>query len=195
MGMRLPNMYHLWSQLEVNVFMVSYRGYGKSDGEADEEGIKKDADAVILHLSSREDIDPKRIIVLGRSLGGAVGVYAASKHPDRVRGLILENTFTSISDMVDVVLPWVAPLKHLVLRIGWRSLEHIPNVTCPILFISGLQDELVPPSHMERLHQAAVRAKSRRWFTVVDGTHNDTCMRHPGAYCAEISAWIKAAGI
>ncbi len=79
MGMRLPSMHMLWSKLQVNVFMVSYRGYGRSEGEPDEKGIKMDADAVISHLSARKDIDAKRIVVLGRSLGGAVGVYVASR--------------------------------------------------------------------------------------------------------------------
>jgi hypothetical protein len=83
MGMRLPSMNMLWARLQVNVFMVSYRGYGRSEGEPDEKGIKMDADAVITHLTSRKDIDTKRIIVLGRSLGGAVGVYVASKCASR----------------------------------------------------------------------------------------------------------------
>ncbi len=80
MGMRLPSMHMLWSSLQANIFMVSYRGYGRSDGEPDEKGIKMDADAVIKHLSTREDLDAKRIIILGRSLGGAVGVHVAARH-------------------------------------------------------------------------------------------------------------------
>jgi pimeloyl-ACP methyl ester carboxylesterase len=129
MGMRLPSMHMLWMKLQVNVFMVSYRGYGRSEGEPDEKGIKMDADAVISHLSARKDIDSKRIIILGRSLGGAVGVYVASRSaqrprgqrtssshvvrvalrwcrfPDKVQGLVLENTFTSIADMVTAPCP------------------------------------------------------------------------------------------
>jgi alpha/beta superfamily hydrolase len=135
MGMRLPSMQMLWNKLQANVFMVSYRGYGRSEGEPDEKGIKMDADAVITHLSARKDIDTKRIIVLGRSLGGAVGVYVASRcqscmaaslrqahssphlvgacvrlirFPEKVQGLILENTFTSIADMVTKSCPATA---------------------------------------------------------------------------------------
>ena len=77
--MRLPSMHMLWSSLQSNIFMVSYRGYGRSDGEPDENGIKMDADAVIEHLAARDDIDVRRIIVLGRSLGGAVGVHVAAR--------------------------------------------------------------------------------------------------------------------
>jgi dienelactone hydrolase len=55
------------------------RGYGRSEGTPSEDGIKMDADAVMRHLARRTDIDNRKIIVLGRSLGGAVGVYVAEK--------------------------------------------------------------------------------------------------------------------
>ncbi len=80
MGMRLLSMQTLWKYLEVNIFMVSYRGYGRSEGIPDEAGIKLDAEAVIGHVASRTDIDSRRLVVLGRSLGGAVGVYVASRY-------------------------------------------------------------------------------------------------------------------
>jgi hypothetical protein len=46
MGLRLPSMHMLWSNLRVNIFMLSYRGYGRSEGEPDEVGLMQDADAV-----------------------------------------------------------------------------------------------------------------------------------------------------
>lgn len=149
-------MHTLFDRLGVNIFMVSYRGYGRSGGSPEEQGLKLDAVAVMNHVSRMPQIDNKRILVLGRSLGGAVGTYIAANHPEHVKGLVLENTFTSIPDMVDVVMPWVAPLKFLVLRISWASIDLIPKVTAPVLFISGLRDELVPPEHMKRLFDAAV---------------------------------------
>ncbi|KAJ1472709.1 Alpha/Beta hydrolase protein [Baffinella frigidus] len=300
MGLRLPSMHELWSKLRVNVFMVSYRGYGRSEGAPDEEGLMLDAEAgapdeeglmldaeaALLYVVSRPDVDAKRILVHGRSLGGAVGCFVAEQYPEHVKGLILENTFTSIADMVDVVLPgpmdyfvaerypgkekglilentftsiadmvdvvlprypskkkglvlentftsiadmvdvvlstgsgehntftsiadmgdvvlpWVAPLKNLVLRIGWRSIDRIPNVTAPILFISGSKDELVPPEHMRRLHDAAsksigrtmYKSKSigRTMYKVADGMHNDTCYRDPPACYCDPPAYAQA---
>ena len=53
MGLRLPNMYELWRRLSVNIFMVSYRGYGRSQGVPTEEGLKMDADAVVLTAAHR----------------------------------------------------------------------------------------------------------------------------------------------
>jgi pimeloyl-ACP methyl ester carboxylesterase len=165
MGLRLPSMHMLWSKLRVNIFMLSYRGYGRSEGEPDEVGLMQDADAVssrrpplcaevsgheassvwslelvskrtdsaivplavisalsqaILHVASRSDVDARRILVHGRSLGGAVGCFVAEKYPEMVKGLVLENTFTSIADMVDVVLP-VRILRHRSrMQRSWR---------------------------------------------------------------------------
>ena len=155
MGLRLPSMKEFYKNLGMNVFMVSYRGYGKSQGTPTEEGLQKDGQAVIDHVWGRSDVDKTRLLVLGRSLGGAVSVYVCERNPDKVKGLILENTFTSIPDMVDVLMPWVAPLKSLVLRIGWKSVERIPAITTPILFVSGRSDELIPPAQMDMLQTAA----------------------------------------
>lgn len=77
------------------------------------------------------------IVVFGRSLGGAVSFYLAEKFPSEVAAVIVENTFLSISAMVDIVMPFLRPIKPYVLRIKWDSDEKISRVKQPILFISG----------------------------------------------------------
>uniref|UniRef100_A0A6T7NFG8 Serine aminopeptidase S33 domain-containing protein n=1 Tax=Hanusia phi TaxID=3032 RepID=A0A6T7NFG8_9CRYP len=195
MGLRLPNMYELWRRLSVNIFMVSYRGYGRSQGVPTEEGLKMDAQAVLNHVSSLKQVDPKKIVILGRSLGGAVGIHITSRNPEKVKGLIVENSFTSIADMVDVLMPFLAMFKSLILRIGWKSIESIQSITTPILFISGSRDELVPPSHMRRLYDAAKSSIYRSWYAVPDGGHNDTCMRNPREYCEKVKEWMVKIGL
>ena len=82
---------------------------------------------------------------MGRSLGGAVAIDLASKHtgesglPGAVAGVIAENTFASISSMVDVVFPYIAAAKGLILRMKWESVVKIKHIQVPILFISGTQ--------------------------------------------------------
>jgi len=168
-------MKEFYRNLGMNVFMVSYRGYGKSQGTPTEEGLQRDGQAVIDHVWGRGDVDKTRILVLGRSLGGAVSVYVCEQNPDKVKGLILENTFTSIPDMVDVVMPWVAPLKSLVLRIGWQSVERIPSITTPILFISGRSDELIPPAQMDQLQAAAKSSIYTTMHQVTECTMYQQC--------------------
>jgi len=82
-------------------------------------------------------LDPNTIIVFGRSLGGAVSVSLACRHPAKVSAVILENTFLSIAAMVDVLMPFVSSVKNLVLRIGWNNDVRIQQLAQPILFISG----------------------------------------------------------
>ena len=194
MGMRLPSMNQFYKSLGMNVFMVSYRGYGKSQGTPTEDGLQMDAEAVLEHVWNRPDVDKKRVLILGRSLGGAVSVYIAQKHPEKVKGLILENTFTSIADMVDVVLPLVAPLKHLVLRIGWKSLDRISTITTPILFVSGRRDEIVPARHMDALMHAATSSIYCTMHKVENGQHNDTWTKNIGAYNAAVQAFMTKIG-
>jgi hypothetical protein len=101
----------------------------------------------------------------------------ADRHPDEIVGLILENTFLSIPDMVDVLMPWVRLFKSLVLRIKWDNADRIKRVKVPILFMSGLSDELVPAFHMAALHRLAKQSRLTKLHTVPDGTHNDTMIR------------------
>ena len=71
-------------KLHCNVFLLSYRGYGESEGKPSEVGIKQDAQAALDHLLQREDVDPNTIVLFGRSLGGAVSSWLASENPTKV---------------------------------------------------------------------------------------------------------------
>jgi alpha-beta hydrolase superfamily lysophospholipase len=77
------------------------------------------------------------LVAFGRSLGGAVSIDLAERFPSEIKAVIVENTFLSISAMVDKLMPVVASLKNLVLRIGWNNDKSIINLRQPILFVSG----------------------------------------------------------
>jgi pimeloyl-ACP methyl ester carboxylesterase len=77
------------------------------------------------------------MIAFGRSLGGAVAISLAERFPTLVAGVIVENTFLSIDAMVDHLMPAVAWLKGLVLRMHWDSFKKIATLSQPIMFISG----------------------------------------------------------
>ena len=106
----------------------------------------------------------------------------AEERPHEISALVLENTFLSIPAMVDVVLPFVKFFKGLILRIGWHSDKRVGQLPHPILFISGLADELVPPFHMRELKRLAKKSVLAELYTVADGTHNDTMFRGGIAY-------------
>lgn len=100
-GSRLPNIEVLVKRLNSNVLIIDYRGYGNSEGTPSENGLKLDAEATLEYALSRDDINPNRIFLFGRSLGGAVAAELAMNKGNHLKGVILENTFTSIADMVD----------------------------------------------------------------------------------------------
>ncbi|POM57615.1 Serine protease family S09X [Phytophthora palmivora] len=191
-GYRLPNAVQLFRKVGVNVLLVDYRGFGHSEGAPSEEGIKLDAEAVVDAMYARTDIDTSKLVVFGRSLGGAVSVYLAEKEPTRVAAVVLENTFLSISAMVDALMPFLTYVKPLVLRMDWNSERAISKLKQPILFIAGMQDELVPHFHMEKLRSLATSSQRVVWYPVPGGTHNDSWLRGGDKYYSELRQFLDS---
>lgn len=177
MGHRLQNIVGLYHNIQCNILMLEYRGYGLSQGSPSEEGLYMDARAGIDYLSSRTDINTKEIIVFGRSLGGAVAIDLATKEENsqRIWCLILENTFTSIPDMAALFVgsKFLQYLPLFVYKNKYLSILKVRAVTVPTLFISGLADTLVPPRMMQDLFKNC-RSTCKRILPVVGGTHNET---------------------
>jgi pimeloyl-ACP methyl ester carboxylesterase len=164
-------------ELDCNIMLVSYRGYGKSSGSPSEKGLCLDAQAAIDFLQTREDLDLNNIFIMGSSIGGAVAIDVTSKNQDKVRGLILENTFTNMSDMVNLVFPYpmISKVASLLLLDKWESRTRIATIDrVPILFLSGASDSLIPPHQMDSLWSAADRSPKRRIVKIANGDHNDT---------------------
>mmetsp|Transcript_116610 Transcript_116610/g.228783 ORF Transcript_116610/g.228783 Transcript_116610/m.228783 type:complete len:259 (-) Transcript_116610:214-990(-) len=180
--------------LNANILMVEYRGYGESDSvPPSEAGLKLDAQAALNFITKHPKVDPASIFVFGRSLGGAVAVHLAQyaqEHQLPLAGVIVENTFTNIADMVDHLMPLIAPLKYLVLRIKWDSLPIVAKLAMPILFLAGAKDELVPHSHMLRLFKASVNSSLSRLHIVEDGTHNETWLQGGTEYWEAIRGFM-----
>jgi len=162
-GHRIPIAKRLIGSLGCNVLMLEYRGYGLSTGSPDQDGLMVDAQTGYDYLRSRAETRDHDIIVYGQSLGGAVSIQLVSKNQNdpKLVGLILENTFLSIRKLIPSyvfdrapnlktkltetrIMP---PAKYLAMFCHqvWPSDNIIPSITeVPILFLSGLQDEIVP---------------------------------------------------
>lgn len=178
---RLHTVKDLYKHCRCNILLLSYRGYGQSEGTPTEQGLIYDSEAALNFVYERKDINHDKIYLFGRSLGGAVALRLVTLHPNKIKGLILENTFTSISDMIDVVLPYLKYFKFLS-RNQWRNIDRIRELKpqLPVLFLSGMQDELVPPSMMQTLIDAC-SSQNKAVVRFENGTHNDTWM-YPGYY-------------
>lgn len=200
---RLEFVRIMLQKLQCNVFMLSYRGYGASDGSPSQHGIIDDAQAALDHLTQRTDIDTSRIVVFGRSLGGAVGSVLARNNPDKISALILENTFTSILDMAGVLLPFLKwfiggstskgpRFLNFLVRSPWSTIDVIGEIKQPALFLSGLQDEMVPPSHMQMLYAKAVEHNKQCLFVdFPNGMHMDTWLSGGDRYWRMIQLFLE----
>jgi fermentation-respiration switch protein FrsA (DUF1100 family) len=145
-GHRLPIARMMINYIGCNVFMLEYRGYGLSTGEPDEKGLMVDAQTALDYLRNRAETRNHDIVVYGQSLGGAVSIKLVAKNQKAgdIVGLILENTFLSMRALIPSVIP---PAKYLAILCHqvWPSESIIASITeVPILFLSGLQDEIVP---------------------------------------------------
>ncbi|EJD43450.1 alpha/beta-hydrolase [Auricularia subglabra TFB-10046 SS5] len=194
-SMQLPLARQFYKKYRCNVFMLSYRGYGHSGGTPNEKGIRLDAQTALDYILKHDLLAQTRLILYGQSLGGAVSIDLASRNPDKVAALILENTFLSIPKMIPAVLPALAPFTVFCWQ-KWnseKSITLIPTST-PMLFLSGLEDEVVPCTHMKRLHEIAtehLEDKSIRLFReFAAGTHNDTFLQ--SGYWGEIQRFIQS---
>lgn len=155
-------------RLGVNVLIPEYVGYGMSSGTAGEAGCFAAAEAAYRHLAGRHDVDPRRVVAAGWSLGGAAAIDVAAREP--VAGLATFSTFTSMVDMGRMRFRFL-PIS-LLLRHPFRSEEKMARVRCPYLLVHGAQDLLVPPVMADRL-AAAYRGPHLQRVTIPDAGHND----------------------
>ena len=162
----------------VSVLIFDYRGYGKSQGKPTEDGVLADARAARAWLADKEGIAQSDVVLIGRSLGGAVAVDLAAK--DGARALALESTFTSVADVGTYHYPWV-PVRML-LRTRLDAAAKIGRYAGPLLQSHGDADSVVPYRLGQELFQAANEPK--RFITIPRGDHNDA--QPPGYYQALI---------
>lgn len=161
--------------LGADVFIIDYRGYGRSDGTPDEQGTYRDAQAAYEYLTKQRRIGPRRIVVYGESLGSAIAVDLAAKQP--AGGVIIEEPFTSVGDVGQKLFPFM-PVRLLV-RNKYDTLSKIASINAPLLIFHSPEDEVIPFLHGQRLFAAAREPKT---FVELHGPHNDAFLASAAAY-------------
>jgi fermentation-respiration switch protein FrsA (DUF1100 family) len=149
-----------------NFLIVDYRGYGKSSGMISEKGLYLDGEAAFNYLVEN-GFTPANILVYGRSIGSGVAVDLASKQP--CKGLILEAPHTSLTKLADEKFPFFFP--SLYLKYKFDNIRKINKVKCPVIFIHGADDSLIPASHTEKLFKKFTGRKKK--IIIPQGSHND----------------------
>ncbi|KAJ3509926.1 hypothetical protein NLJ89_g4959 [Agrocybe chaxingu] len=199
LGHRIPLAGIFYKRMRCNVLMVSYRGYGHSEGSPSEKGLRIDAQTALDYLTTHPTLKQTPIVLYGQSIGGAVAIDLAGSNPAKIEALILENTFTSLPALVPHALPVLGPFSFLCHQ-KWTSIDKIPSIpaTTPILMLSGMRDEIVPKEHMRALWEAVAKRGEKKKVNGTEykvglerakfmefeyGGHNDTCTQ-PGYWSA-----------
>ncbi len=157
---------NLYMEMGLQVLLFDYRGYGKSEGTPSEEGLYQDAEAALSFLTEEIGVQEQDVILLGRSLGGAIATHLALQSDPG--GLLLQSPFTSIRDMTGNALP--VPGVPQLMTIGLDSTERIQDVSTPVFIIHGSEDGVVPIQFGRRLYELAEEPK---WFLEIEGAGHD----------------------
>ncbi|MGD9111617.1 MAG: alpha/beta fold hydrolase [Desulfobacterales bacterium] len=159
-------------QMGFSVMLVSYRGYGKSDGTFPSEAqIYLDAQAAWSYLVEQKGIDPGSIFIYGHSLGAAVAIQLAVDHPG-AGGLIVEAAFTSIADMARRMPQYrIFPIE-LIVHQRFESVAKVSRLQVPVLYIHGTDDKLVPHEMSRELYKRTASFKQLKFIR--GGGHNNS---------------------
>jgi hypothetical protein len=159
-------------KLGYSIFLFDYRGFGQSEGEFPTESqVYEDAQAAWSYLTQMRKVPSTRIIFYGHSVGGAVAIDLAAKHPEAA-ALIVQSSFTSMRDMTKRLgLYWLFPVE-LLLRQKFESQEKMKSIKMPVLIIQGTQDLQISIEMGKSLY-AAVASNSKQLLIIPNGGHDN----------------------
>jgi len=181
---RLTLIEYFRRQMSLPVFIIDYRGYGKSEGRPTEEGTYLDAMAAWEYLTNTKKIDPGNIIIYGRSLGGAIAAKLAGETGGKL--LILDSTFTSIKDIAAELYPYL-PVRNFF-KFSYPTIDYLKKVSCPVLIIHSTGDDYIPFSHAVKLYNAANKP---RHFLKIGGFHNNSYIKSKQIFIEGIKSFIS----
>ncbi len=174
----------IFADLGLEVLIIDYRGYGRSQGSPSEQGLYRDAAAAWRWLTQVRAIPADEILVFGRSLGGAVAAWLAAQTSPAA--LIIESSFDRMQSLADAHYPLLSRL--IPLRAQFPAIEQIAAVRCPVLVLHSVDDEIVPDRLGRRLYQAAPEPKR---FVELRGGHNEGFLRSQPQYQEALAAFLK----
>lgn len=175
----------LHQRVPANLFMFDYRGFGRSEGEPDEDGCYRDAEAALSWLAQQKGQLP--IIIHGHSLGSAVAIDLVQRRSNQIAGLVLESAFTNAADMARLMF---GPIPtHWLTSMKWASDEKLAHITAPKLFLHGEHDSIIPLRLGQKLFAAA--ALPKEFVVLSQAGHNDTFIAGGDEYYQAIRQFIE----
>jgi pimeloyl-ACP methyl ester carboxylesterase len=164
----------------LDVFLLDYRGYGRSEGRPSEEGLYLDAGAAYLHLREERGVTAGELVVAGHSLGGAVAAHLASSRS--VGATVVTASFTDLADAARAVYPWLPDAWFRWSPSPFATVRRMARLDAPVLVGRGAADRLIPGEQVRALYEAA--PEPRRWVEIPGAGHGDLWL--DGAFIREL---------
>ena len=142
------------NKLDVNILLISWRGFSGNKGKPTEKNLYHDAEEAIKWLNNQGVIS-KNIILYGESLGTGVATELGTSNA--FGGIILESPFTSIANAAKIYYPYLP--VNIILKDRYDSIGKIKNITIPILIMHGKKDNIVPQKMGLELYEKANQPK------------------------------------
>ncbi|HVR98739.1 MAG TPA: alpha/beta fold hydrolase [Thermoanaerobaculia bacterium] len=165
--MAWAGLYEDLNSLGIAFLAVDFPGYGRSSGSPSEAGLMATGAAAVAWARQRQPGRP--LILCGWSLGAAVAIATASRHPEEVRGLIALSPWTTLEEVARLIFPGF--LVKAMLRETYDSLSAAKQIRVPALVMHGEVDDLIPASQGKRIAEAL--GGPTRWVAVPGTGHND----------------------
>ncbi len=173
----------IFHRLGLNVFIFDYRGYGLSSGRPSEQGTEQDALAAWHWLTGEKQVKSEKLLIFGRSLGGAIAAGLACGRA--AAGLVLESSFTSYCDIGRHHYPWL-PVR-LIARYRYATIEKMSGLGMPVLVVHSPDDDLVPFRHGRALYDACI---GQKYFLEISGGHNDGFLLSGDTYVQGLDRFV-----
>ncbi|MDY6806433.1 MAG: alpha/beta hydrolase, partial [Cyanobacteriota bacterium] len=180
---------HRYHRMGFNVVSLDYRGYGRSTGDfPSEKQIYEDADIFWDYLINERGINPRNIVVYGHSLGGAIAIELAVRHPE-FAALIVQSSFTSMREEVKSIGQYKLLPINLILNQHFDSINKVEGLKMPVFFTHGTDDELIPTYMSRKLFELAPEPKEL--FIVPGAEHNNLSAVAGDEYSRRILGFLE----
>jgi fermentation-respiration switch protein FrsA (DUF1100 family) len=175
----------IFHELDLDTLIIDYRGYGQSTGKASEKGTYLDAQAAWDYLVNSRGIPADRIIIFGRSLGGAIGAWLGVQNTPAA--VIIESSFSSGVDIARRLYPFLP--VHLLTRLQYPVADYAGQLNCPVLVVHSRHDEIIPFSMGQAIYAAV---KQEKKFLELRGDHNNGFLISQREYVAGFRDFTQA---
>jgi hypothetical protein len=162
------------TSFDVNLFMMDYRGYGRSEGTPTVPDVKQDGLRAYRLVTDELGVAPERLVVHGHSLGTFLTTYVVAER--EAAGIVLQNPATNVRDWIEHLVPWY--LRLFVRFNVSPTLEHDDNaervaeIGVPTLVGGGKRDRITDWRMARRVYRRSAAA-DKRFVLLEEAQHND----------------------